>query len=40
MVYFLQEAFDVVVEVAEVEEYIGDFEELLKRELIIFILRP
>ena len=40
MVYFLWGAFDVVAEVAEVEEDIGNCEELLEREFIIFILRP
>ena len=39
MVYFLREAFDVVAEVAEVKEYIGNCEELLEREFILFILR-
>ena len=40
MVYFLREALDVVAEVAEFEEDIGNFEELLEREFILFILRP
>ena len=40
MVYFLQEAFDVVAEVADVKKDIGNCEELLEREFIIFILRP
>ena len=40
MVYFLQEASDVVSEVAEAEEGIGNCEEFLEREFIIFILRP
>ena len=40
MVYFLQEAFDVVSEVAEDEEGIGNCEKLLEREFIRFILRP
>ena len=40
MVYFLREAFNVVAEVAEVEEDIANGEELLEREFIIFILRP
>ena len=40
MVYFLWEAFDVVAEVAEVKEDIGNCEEFIKREFILFILRP
>ena len=40
MVYFLWELFDVVADVAEVEEDIGNCEEFLEREFIIFILRP
>ena len=40
MVYLLREAFNVVAEVAEVEEDIGNCDELLEREFIIFILRP
>ena len=39
MVYFLREASDVVAEVSEVEEDIGNCEELLEREFILFILR-
>ena len=40
MVYFLQEEFDVVAKVADVEEDIGNCEELLEHEFILFILRP
>ena len=40
MVYFLREEFDVVAEVAEVEEDVGNCEEWLEREFILFILRP
>ena len=40
MVYLLSEAFDVVAEVAEVEEDIGNSEEFLEHEFIHFILRP
>ena len=40
MVYFLWGAFNVVEEISEVEEDIGNCEELLEREFIIFILRP
>ena len=40
MVYFLRDEFDVVAEVAEVEEDVGNCEEWLEREFILFILRP
>ena len=40
MMYFLWKTFDVVAEVAEVKEDIGNCEELPEREFILFILRP
>ena len=40
MIHFFQEVFDVVAEVAEVKEDIGNCEEFIKREFILFILRP
>ena len=40
MVYFLRGEIYVVAEVAEVKEDIGNCEEFLEREFILFILRP